>query len=204
MSSSSLVLKHITINANIPEGITIGDVSRKYPKVFFSITNGHWLSKDERILYITSKEWKKEYFDFLKKHGGVKKIEKIGNIIKIHIKSSVLNKIEQKDMTILYPTILKNGIHRIEFLINNKQLESLRKGISNIKILKISDSYKKEIDITKRQEEVLWKAYSFGYFKYPRGITLTDLAKLLKVSKATLSQILRTVEHKAIKQLLEK
>ena len=73
-----------------------------------------------------------------------------------------------------------------------------------ITVLKIADSYKTETEITSRQEEILWKAYSFGYFKYPREITLTDLAKLLKISKATISQTLRIVENKAIKQLLEK
>ena len=107
-------------------------------------------------------------------------------------------------MTILYPTTLKNGMHRIEFLINTKQLESLKKGLPNIKVLKISDSYKTKTYITERQEEILWKAYSFGFYKYPREITLTDLAILLKISKLTLSQTLRTVESKAIKQFLEK
>ena len=196
-------IKHITINAEIPKDVTIGDLSRKYPKISFNITNGHWISEDERILYITCKEWKKEYFNFLKKHPAVTNISQIGNIIKIHIKSAFLKKIEQKEMTILYPTILENGMHKIEFLINKIQLESLKNGLKNITILKITDSYKTETTITKRQKEILWKAYSFGYFKYPREITLTNLAKLLKISKATLSQTLRTVENKAIKQLLE-
>ena len=107
-------------------------------------------------------------------------------------------------MTILYPTTLKNGMHRIELLIDKTQLESLKKGLTNITILKIANSYKSETNITERQEQILWKAYSFGYFKYPREITLTNLAKLLKISKATLSQTLRIVENKAIKLLLEK
>jgi predicted DNA binding protein len=196
-------IKHITINAEIPSGVTIGDISRKYPEISFNITNGHWISEDERILYITCKEWKKKYFLFLKKHKGVKSIEQIGKVIRIHIKSVFLKNIEQKEMTILYPTTLKNGMHRIEFLINKKQLKSLKKGISNITVLKIADSYETKTKITERQEEILWKAYSFGYFKYPRGITLTDLAKLLKISKATLSQTLRIVENKAIINLLE-
>ncbi len=196
-------IKHITINAEIPIGVPIGDLSRKYPENSFNLTNGHWISKDERIIYITAKEWKKEYYAFLRKHPAVKNINQIGNITKIHIKSKFLTNFDQKEMTIIYPTTLKKGIHRIEFIINKKQLETLKKGLSNIKILKIADSYKTEAKITERQEEILWKAYSFGYFKYPREITLTDLAKLLKISKATLSQTLRTVENKAIKQLLE-
>ena len=197
-------IKHITINAEIPKDVTIGDISRKYLETTFNITNGHWISEDERILYITCKEWKREYYDFLKKHKAVKNINQIGNIIKIHIKSAFLKNFEQKEMTILYPTTLKNGMHKIEFLIDKTQLDSLKKGLINIKVLKIADSYKTNTEITERQEEILWKAYSFGYFKYPRKITLTDLAKLLKISKATLSQTLRIVENKAIKQLLEK
>ncbi len=197
------MIKHITIKAEIPEGMAIGDLSRKYPEVSFNITNGHWISEDERILYITSKEWKKEYSRFLEKHKAVININQISNVIKIHIRSRFLKRFEQKEMTILYPTILRNGTHRIEFLIDKAQLESLKKGLSNLKILKIADSYKAETNLTERQEEILWKAYSFGYFKYPRGITLTDLAKLLNISKATLSQTLRIVENKAIKKLLE-
>jgi len=197
-------IKHITINAEIPKNVTIGDISRKYPETTFNITNGHWISEDERILYITCKEWKKEYYNFLNKHKAVKTINQIGNVIKIHIKSAFLKKFEQKEMTILYPTTLKNGMHKIEFLIDKNQLKSLKKGLTNIKILKIADSYKTNTKITERQEEILWKAYSFGYFKYPREITLTNLAKLLKISKATLSQTLRIVENKAIKMLLEK
>lgn len=86
----------------------------------------------------------------------------------------------------------------------NDQLLLLKKGLPNVKILKIADSYKSQVHMTLRQEEILWKAYSFGYFKYSRDITLTDLAKLLKIFEATLSQTLRIVEEKAVKQLLEK
>lgn len=197
-------LKNITINAEIPVGVPIGDLSRAYQDITFNLTNGHWIALNERVLYITCKEWKKDYTHFLKKHPAVIGIEQIGTVIKIHIRSDFLSNFEQKEMTILYPTSLKNGMHRIEFLINKKQLDDLKKGIPNIKILKITDSYKCEIRLTERQEEIIWKAYSLGYFKYPREITLTNLAKLLKISKATLSQTLRSVENKAIRKILEK
>ncbi len=197
-------IKHITITADIPLGVAIGDLSRKYPSVEFNITNGHWISRDERILFITCSDWKKEFFTFLKKHRTVIDISQISNIVKVRIRSVFLKNFEQKEMTIIYPTKLLDGQHRIEFLIDKKQLSSLKKGLANIKVLKIADSYKTKPSISSRQEEILWKAYSFGYFNYPRGISLTDLAKLLKISKATLSQTLRVVENKAVKLLLEK
>ncbi|MDD3175064.1 MAG: helix-turn-helix domain-containing protein [Candidatus Nanoarchaeia archaeon] len=120
----------------------------------------------------------------------------------IHLKSKFFNAFEQKDMTIIYPTILKNGRHKLEFFINGKQLDELKKNLPEFRILQISDSYKPKIELTNRQEEIINKAQSLGYFKYPRGVTLTELAKLLKISKATLSQTLRTVENKAIKNIL--
>jgi len=203
MNDDKFTLKHVIIEAEIPAGVAIGDLSRSYPDTLFNITNGHWISKDERILYITSKEWKKHFFDFLKVHKGVKNINQIGSIVRIHIKSAFLKKFEQKDMTIIYPTTLKNGFHRIEFLIDKNQYASLKKALPNVKIVRIADSYKEEVNLTERQREILWKAYSFGYFKYPRGITLTDLAKLLNISKATLSSVLRTIENKAIKHLMD-
>ena len=198
------LIKHVIINAEIPKGVPIGDLSRKYPEVSFRITNGHWISENERILYITSKDWKHEYYTFLKNHKSVKNINQIGNIVRIQIKHGFLKKLEQKEMTIIYPTLLKNGQHKMDLLLDDDNLRLLKERLTNLKIIKISDSYKTKTHLTPRQEEILWKAYSFGYFKYPREITLTDLAKLLKISKATLSQTLRIIETKAIKLLLEK
>lgn len=57
-------IKHIIIDAEIPKGVTIGDFSRKYPEISFNVTNGHWISEDERFLYIISKDWKNEFFCF--------------------------------------------------------------------------------------------------------------------------------------------
>jgi hypothetical protein len=195
-------IKHMTIEAELPTGMPIGDLSRKYPETTFNITNGHWIKKDERILYITSKDWKEEHYTNLNSHKGVMYIEKIGNIVMIHMKSKVLKSLEQKNMTIIYPTTLKNGKHKIEFLINEKQLNDLKQVLPGCKILQINDSYNPKIELTNRQEEIVSKAQSLGFFKYPREVTLTELAKLLKISKATLSQTLRTVENKAIKNIL--
>lgn len=196
-------IKHITIEAKIPEGIPIGDLSRKYPETTLYVTNGHWIKENERILYITSKEWSEEFFEYLKKHSSVIEAEKIGNVIMLHIQSKVLEDIEQKKLTIIYPTTLKNGKHRIEFLISEKQLAPLKKTLPECRVLKISDTYKQKFDLTETQEAIVTKAYSLGYYNYPREVTLTDLAKLLQVSKATLSQTLRSVENKAILALIK-
>jgi len=196
-------IKKISIEAELPNGLCISDLSKKYKDITFKITNGHWISNDERIIYINVNSSSEVYIDFLKKHQSVKKVDLIGNVIRIHVKSPLLKTFEQKEMTIIYPTILVNGLHKVTFLINNNQLISLKKALKSVKIIKISDFNTEKDDLTERQLEILEKAVSFGYFKYPRDITLTDLAKLLKISKGTLSESLRIIENKAISLLLD-
>lgn len=52
--------------------------------------------------------------------------------------------------------------------------------------------------LTDRQARVLSLAYELGYFEFPKKINLTDLAKRLGVSKAALSETLRTGEEKIL------
>jgi len=47
-----------------------------------------------------------------------------------------------------------------------------------------------------REAEVLEKAYELGYFNWPKDISLSELAKVLGVSKATLTQELRSIVRK--------
>ena len=52
--------------------------------------------------------------------------------------------------------------------------------------------------LTDRQERVLSLAFQLGYFEFPKKIGLTELAKKLGVSKAALSETLRTGEEKIL------
>lgn len=52
--------------------------------------------------------------------------------------------------------------------------------------------------LTDRQERVLSLAFELGYFEFPKKIGLTELAKKLGVSKAALSETLRTGEEKIL------
>ncbi len=52
--------------------------------------------------------------------------------------------------------------------------------------------------LTDRQARVLSLAYELGYFEFPKKINLTELAKKLGVSKAALSETLRTGEEKIL------
>lgn len=63
----------------------------------------------------------------------------------------------------------------------------------------LSNSY----DLTPRQLQALILAYEYGYFDYPKRITLSDLSKILNVKQSTIDEILRRGVKKIIKYYLE-
>ena len=77
---------------------------------------------------------------------------------------------------------------------SDTMVKSLMLKLENQKVtgevVKIS-RLKGEEDLTARQENILQIALEKGYFEFPKRITLRQLAKVLDVSPATLSEILR-------------
>jgi len=55
--------------------------------------------------------------------------------------------------------------------------------------------------LTLREKYILFKAISEGYYDYPRRINLSNLAKKLNISKATLSEYLMKIESKIMRKL---
>ncbi|MGC2035808.1 MAG: helix-turn-helix domain-containing protein [Thermoplasmata archaeon] len=53
--------------------------------------------------------------------------------------------------------------------------------------------------LTRRQSEIFHRAVVEGYYDVPRRVTLTALSKMLKVSKASLSETLARVEMRLLK-----
>ena len=77
---------------------------------------------------------------------------------------------------------------------NDTMVKSLMQELENEnvtgEVVKIS-RLKGEDELTARQENILQIALEKGYFEFPKRITLRQLAKVLDVSPATLSEILR-------------
>ncbi len=80
----------------------------------------------------------------------------------------------------------------IESLVATLKGRGIAVELVSIKTVKGSGS------LTDRQARVLSLAYELGYFEFPKKINLTDLAKKLGVSKAALSETLRTGEEKIL------
>ncbi|MCK4286995.1 MAG: helix-turn-helix domain-containing protein [Candidatus Lokiarchaeota archaeon] len=62
---------------------------------------------------------------------------------------------------------------------------------------------KKRAILTKKQKEVLKKAYKFGYFEILRKISLTHFAKKLQISPSALSETIRRINQKLTQNFLE-
>jgi predicted DNA binding protein len=77
-----------------------------------------------------------------------------------------------------------------------QELESQKVTGEVVKISKIKD----EEELTARQEEILQIALEKGYFEFPKKITLRQLAKVLDVSPATLTEILRRGQKRVLQE----
>ena len=77
-----------------------------------------------------------------------------------------------------------------------KELESEHVAGEVVKISQLKD----ERELTARQENILQIALEKGYFEFPKKITLRKLAKVLDVSPATLTEILRRGQKRVLQE----
>ena len=191
-------LKYIKLQVEIPKSIWIHKISKEFCDEIITLNYSNALSETERQVFLStvSKKSIKEIYSKLEKEKQVKDLEMFGDNIKLIFKLNFLQKIIHHKLTIIFPVTIHNGYGTIEIFANKKQVELFEKVFGKIKILKISDEINKKEHLTLKQKEILETAYMLGFFSYPRKITLTELAKHLKVSKATLSENIRVAENK--------
>jgi predicted DNA binding protein len=123
-------------------------------------------------------------------------------ILSVKTKGALPLKILLESEVILRPPIhVKGGIAKWNLIATHKKLRMLtllmRMLGFSFKIKSIKE-YEEEELLTARQKEVLKHALRHGYYDTPRGISLTDLAKKLDISKSTLWEILRAIEKKLL------
>jgi len=88
---------------------------------------------------------------------------------------------------------------------NSYKLKAMEKSLDIDGLMpKIEDVSLESSDVlTEREKEVLEAAYSHGYFDSDRKMTLTEIAKSMGVSPASLSDVLRRGTKKVVKYYLE-
>ena len=191
-------LKYIKLQVQISKNIWIYKISKEFSDEIITLNHSNALSKIERQVFLStiSKKKIKEIYSKLQKENQIKELEMFGDNIKLIFKINFLQEIIHHKLTIIFPVTIHNGYATIEIFANEKQVKLFNKVFGKIKILRISDKINKKEDLTLKQKDILESAYALGFFSYPRKITLTELAKHLKISKATLSENIRISENK--------
>ena len=86
---------------------------------------------------------------------------------------------------------------------NDTMVRALMKDLTSQQVvgevLKIS-KLRDEEELTARQENILQIALEKGYFEFPKKITLRQLAKVLDISPATLTEILRRGQKRVLQE----
>ncbi|HEV2137918.1 MAG TPA: helix-turn-helix domain-containing protein [Nitrososphaerales archaeon] len=100
----------------------------------------------------------------------------------------------------VFPVEIRKG--RMKWLLitdNNRSIgtliDQLAKHQCDVRIERVTPLSDKGV-LTGRQEEVIRKAFSLGYFDYPRRTDSMMLAKELGVSVSTLSEVMRAAQRR--------
>lgn len=199
-------LKYIKLQVEIPKNLWIYKISKEFCNEIITLNYSNALSKTQRQVFLStiSKKSIEEIYSRLEKDNQIKDLEMFGNNIKLIFKLNFLLKIMHHKLAIIFPVTIHNGYGIIEVFANRDQIELFEKVFDKIKILKISDEINKKEHLTLKQKEILETAYMLGFFSYPRKITLTELAKHIKVSKSTLSENIRIAENKIMSNYILK
>jgi len=102
----------------------------------------------------------------------------------------------------------ENGIEIYNFVAEDektikKAFDAIRK-VTNFNILKIGKLKKgsDRFNITERQREALQIAFLYGYYSWPRSVTLEELAKVMKVSRRVFQEHLRKAESRLFPEFI--
>ena len=163
----------------------------------------------------------KKYVRYMRNHKKIVRIEVYGDVIFTLAKHrkglEVYGAIY--DPILIYPApayLNEDGFEIIEVACwDRKHLQELIKGLEKNKttvhfeILKFVDKRMDDVYVSRllpklppKQEEAIKLAFRYGYYRFPRKVSLDKLAEITKVSKPTFRENLRKAEAKIIPKLI--
>lgn len=106
-----------------------------------------------------------------------------------------------------YPLVVRDGWVHAESTTTHDRLSTFRERLDEVgvkyELLSVTQSQNPTELLTERQREFVTAAVERGYYDSPRRCSLTDLADVLSVNKATASGILHRAEGAIIKEFME-
>ncbi len=195
-------------NIYLPEELWITILSKKYPKVIFEILSIMPTEemKGNALFKISGRELGKILSE-IKTHPTSLEVYLISDtpqskIINVKTKDPwLLLSLVKSEVILKMPVNVQTGIAEWEILAPQEKIRRFNELLEKNGLqfeLKSIQKYTENTTLTERQSEVLDLAVKLGYYEIPRKITLTALAKQLKIAKSTLSGILRRIDKKLI------
>lgn len=123
--------------------------------------------------------------------------------------SSSYSKVLQSNVICSSPVIIKNGFEQYEVVSTDpdqmRRMLSELSDVGQMKVLRIGDFERLHtgLKLTRKQEEALELAFSQGYYKWPKRVTLEELAATQNISRRSLQERLRRAEAKLMPHFLE-
>jgi len=157
-----------------------------------------------------------EYLSYLKRHNDTKRLtvlEKSGNqalmLLRFLSPSSSYEKVLQSGTITTSPVIGKGGFEVYNLIATDphgiakvsKELSS----IGDVKLMRVGDFRKQSgaPRLTDKQKDALAVALLNGYYSWPRGVGLEQLAASAKVSRRSMQERLRRAEAKLFPNLVK-
>ncbi|GGL42259.1 helix-turn-helix domain-containing protein [Halarchaeum grantii] len=204
------------LTVTVPEGIWIGDVSRRFAADTFRVLTAF---ADEEtgvgLLELDDGTDSDAIRDAMTAH------ETIQDVTTLYDgEEDVLLQFETADPVLLlplresgvpleFPFEIRDGAATWTLRAPSERLGALRDQFSafgiDFTLERIRDEqYERDAPLTERQRDVLATAVAVGYYETPRDATLTDVADELGIAKSTCSETLHRAEATVIAEFAER
>lgn len=202
---------HLTIT--VPDGVWIGDISRRYPEADIRILAA---LTDEGagvgLAEITASDTEAILQDIEASESVVELeiLQQSGETVLIQFETTMpllLLPVQDSGVPLTMPFTLENGRAGWEITAPQHRLSALATQLTEFGIPYTVDELHQQIEpeqlLTDRQLRLIEAAVEQGYYDTPRECSLTELADETGIAKSTCSETLHRAEECIIKRFLE-
>lgn len=199
------------LEAEIPERLWIGDVSRSFPDAKFDVLSGMATERGARALVrvagaaIESVREHAEGADGIDGFRVLTRTDDGGVFEHRRAEPPGFDAFREAGAMPAYPVSIQDGRVVVDVTDTRKRLTALLESLRDIgidaEVVSLTNGAGASNLLTDRQRTVLAAALDCGYYDHPRNCTLTELAEELGVSKSSASDVLHRAESRVMTHL---
>lgn len=199
------------LRLELPEGVWIGELTRRYPDATFKILAALSDAEDGVGLVEIRSQSLSDVLDEIGTYDSVTDLDVLNQTDEqalVQFETTLpmlLLPARDSGVPLEMPFELSDGIAIWEIQTSSERLSELSDQLDFFDISFTVEYIQYEVDekqlLTDSQEELIGKAIEMGYYDTPRECSLTELAEEIGRSKSTVSETLHRAEGKIIKQV---